>query len=130
MSSDQNVTDQRISIEIQTQYEDTQSNPDEHRFVFSYHIHIKNQGPQDIQLLRRHWTITDGNGQVREVEGEGVIGEQPEIQANDEYNYTSGAILETEVGSMHGYYTMCFPDGESFKVDIPVFTLAKPSSLH
>lgn len=121
---------QHIAIEIQTQYEPEQSTPFERRFVFSYHILIKNKGPQDIQLLHRHWTITDGNGDVREVEGEGVVGEQPEISAHSNYAYTSGAVLETEVGSMKGYYTLCFPNGEMFQVDIPIFTLAKPSALN
>jgi ApaG protein len=130
MAPNQDTAHQNITISIETQYEGQQSAPDEQRHVFSYNILIKNNGPQDIQLLRRHWIITDGNGQVREVAGEGVIGEQPEILVNSEFAYTSGAILETEVGSMQGYYTMCFPCGETFNVNIPIFTLAKPRALH
>jgi len=124
--------DENIKVEVTPEYIEDQSTPDEQRYVFSYHIDIHNQGDKAVQLLSRHWLITDGNGQVQEVQGEGVVGETPVIEPGSSYHYSSGAVLSTQVGSMRGHYGMKLfdEDEESFKADIPVFTLAVPSALH
>ncbi|MFP8965614.1 Co2+/Mg2+ efflux protein ApaG [Pokkaliibacter sp. CJK22405] len=119
-----------IRIEIETQYLRDQSVPEENRFVFSYTITIHNEGHIPAQLLRRHWIITDGNQKVQEVKGKGVIGEQPLIDAGSSYQYTSGCILATEVGSMRGQYEMRTSNGDEFSAPIPPFTLARPMALH
>lgn len=119
-----------IHIDVKTQYLDDQSDPDNQRFVFSYFITITNNDEEAVQLLRRHWTITDGDQKTQEVEGEGVIGEQPMINPGDSFSYTSGTIIATEVGSMRGFYTMRTLSGTEFDTPIPTFTLALPNSLH
>ena len=120
-----------ISIQVTPEYEADQSVPSEHRYVFSYHIHIRNQGEQRVQLLTRHWLITDGDGKIQEVQGDGVIGETPVIEPGKDYRYSSGAVLKTEVGSMQGHYGMKLLDDEGIcDAAIPVFTLAVPSALH
>ena len=92
-----------IVIAVRTHYIAEQSDPNNRRFVFSYHVTITNQGAQPVRLERRRWIITDGNEKVQEVEGEGVIGEQPVIEPSRSYEYSSGAVLATKVGSMHGH---------------------------
>ncbi|MGH1460627.1 MAG: Co2+/Mg2+ efflux protein ApaG [Neptuniibacter sp.] len=119
-----------VKIEIETHYLDKQSDPDSKRYVFSYHITITNHNPMSVQLLNRQWLITDGNQHVQEVKGEGVVGEQPLIEPETSYTYTSGAVLATSVGSMQGYYEMITDEGELFKAPIPAFTLARPNALH
>lgn len=119
-----------VTIDIETHYLDKQSDPESKRFVFSYHITITNHNPMPVQLLNRQWLITDGNQHVQEVKGEGVVGEQPLIEPEASYSYTSGAVLATSVGSMQGYYEMVTNDGELFKAPIPAFTLARPNALH
>lgn len=103
---------------------------DEHRFVFVYHIRILNFGGQDMQLLRRKWLITDANGKVIEVQGDGVVGEQPVILPGRDFQYSSFCELETPVGCMQGLYVMCDNQGNEFELNIPVFTLAVPYILH
>lgn len=120
----------RISVDVQTSYLSEQSDPDEPRFVFSYTITIRNQGEVPAKLLTRHWVITDTNGKVQEVRGEGVVGEQPHIKPGDGYRYSSGAVLETPVGSMHGDYQMVNDLGETFEAPIAPFRLAVPGMLH
>lgn len=119
-----------VSIDVTTHYLDKQSDPESKRFVFSYHITITNHNPVPVQLLNREWLITDGNQHVQEVKGEGVVGEQPLIEPESSYSYTSGAVLATSVGSMQGYYEMVTDEGELFKASIPAFTLARPNALH
>ncbi|MFW1677461.1 Co2+/Mg2+ efflux protein ApaG [Pontibacter sp. JAM-7] len=119
-----------IEICIETAYLPQQSDPAGKRFVFSYQITITNHNPVAVQLLRRRWVITDGNQQVQEVEGEGVVGETPIIEPDQSYRYTSGAVLATSVGSMQGYYQMRDEAGEKFRAPIPTFTLARPNALH
>ena len=104
--------------------------PDEKRFVFAYHIDIHNRGEQAATLRSRHWFIADGNNDVQEVKGEGVVGEQPTIEPHESYRYSSGAVLATRVGSMRGYYVMEADDGTLFHATIPVFTLATPNALN
>lgn len=120
----------KIEVSVETEYLPDQSDPDNHRWVYAYHICIENKGSQSAQLLTRHWIITDSEEQQQEVHGEGVIGQQPNLAPGEQFKYTSGTILETPVGSMHGSYQMLAEDGTCFDADIPVFTLAPPHTLH
>ena len=119
-----------IAVEVISEYIPDQSNAAEHRFVFAYHVRIENRGNLPAQLLSRHWIITDGNPRVQEVRGEGVIGEQPTILPGETYQYSSGAVLQTPVGSMKGSYQMVDATGIRFDAPIPIFTLASPTALH
>ena len=120
----------KISIEVETAYLEEQSEPRERRYVFSYTITIRNEGDVPAKLLTRHWVITDANGRVQEVRGDGVVGEQPWLGPNERFEYTSGAVLETSVGTMEGSYGMITDDGTRFEAPIPAFTLAVPRTLH
>jgi len=120
----------RIRVDVSTNYVEDQSNPGEGRFVFSYTITIRNEGTQPARLVTRHWLITDANGKVQEVVGEGVVGEQPHLQPGQGFRYSSGAILETPVGAMQGKYQMVADDGEQFDAPIAPFRLAMPGVLH
>ena len=119
-----------IQVSVDTEFLADQSDPDSLRWVFAYHIPIRNEGSVSARLLTRHWVITDGEERVQEVHGEGVIGEQPHIAPGQTFSYTSGAILETEVGSMRGSYQMIGEDGTHFDAHVPMFTLAVPHALH
>lgn len=119
-----------IRIEVVTRYLNEQSDPAASRFAFAYTLTISNTGSETAQLLDRHWLITDGNGKVQEVRGEGVIGEQPLILPGASHAYTSGCLLETPVGSMGGSYGMRTAGGELFRAPIPVFGLSKPNALN
>jgi ApaG protein len=107
-----------------------QSAPDEDHYVFAYTVTIRNTGDVTGQLMSRHWIITDGDGQVQEVRGEGVVGEQPVIEPGESYEYTSGCPLSTPVGSMRGSYQCVAEDGTKFTAPIPEFVLSMPSTLH
>ena len=120
----------QIDIEVSTRFLDEQSAPDEDRFVFSYTIRIRNEGGVAAKLLTRHWIITDANGKVQEVRGEGVVGEQPRLQPGEDFKYTSGAILETAIGTMRGSYEWQTDTGERFRAPVPQFTLSIPRTLH
>ncbi len=122
--------DYTLEIQIATQFLDEESEPDHDRYVFAYTIRIRNLGRRAAQLVSRHWIITDGNGKVDEVHGEGVVGEQPLIEPGEQFEYTSGAVLETAVGSMQGRYDMVGEDGTRFDAPIPPFTLSVPRTLH
>ncbi len=124
------ITKNHIDIEVETSYIESQSAPEEDRFVFAYAITIHNGGTEAAQLLTRHWIITDANGKVQEVKGEGVVGEKPLLKPGEQFHYTSGTILETPVGSMHGSYQMRTEQGDTFDAPIAPFTLAVPHSLH
>ena len=119
-----------IRIQVATQYVDDQSEPDIDRYVFAYTITIENLSELPAQLLSRHWVITDANGKVQEVSGDGVVGEQPKLGPGETYRYSSGAVLETPVGAMQGRYRMQADDGIDFDAPIPAFTLAVPGMLH
>lgn len=119
-----------ISIEVATDYVVDQSEPDVGRYVFAYTITISNRGDVAAKLLSRHWIITDANGKVQEVSGDGVVGEQPHLNPGEKFRYSSGAILETPVGAMQGSYRMATDTGISFEAPIPPFTLAVPGVLH
>jgi ApaG protein len=120
----------RIRVDVATSYVEEQSSPGDGRFVFSYTITIRNEGTAPAKLLTRHWIITDANGRVQEVEGEGVVGEQPYLLPGQGFRYSSGAILETPVGTMQGKYHMVSDQGEHFEAPIAPFRLAMPGLLH
>lgn len=119
-----------IKVDVDTTYIASSSEPEAARYVFAYSITIKNTGDIEAQLVSRHWVITDSNGKVQEVHGEGVVGEQPHIQPGESFEYTSGAVLETSVGAMQGSYDMLDADGNKFKATIPTFSLSIPRTLH
>ena len=119
-----------IRIHVATDYVHEQSEPDADRYVFAYTITICNTGDVAAQLISRHWVITDANGKVQEVSGDGVVGEQPHLNPGEEFQYSSGAVLETPVGAMQGLYRMKADNGVSFDAPIPPFTLAVPGVLH
>lgn len=119
-----------INVNVETAYLPEQSDPESDRYVFSYTITIENTGEIASRLLSRHWIITDADGKVQEVEGEGVVGEQPYLRPGEGFRYTSGTILETPVGSMHGTYLMVTDSGVEFEAEIPPFTLSIPHTLH
>ncbi len=119
-----------IGVEVATSYMDDQSEPDAGRYVFAYTITISNNGDVPATLLSRHWIITDANGKVQEVTGDGVVGEQPHLNPGERFRYSSGAVLETPVGAMQGLYRMETDAGRSFDAPIRPFTLAVPGLLH
>ena len=119
-----------IHIQVATDYVHEQSEPDAHRYVFAYTITISNKGAVPARLISRHWVITDANGKVQEVSGDGVVGEQPHLNPGEEFRYSSGAVLETPVGAMQGLYRMEADNGVNFDAPIAPFTLAVPGVLH
>ena len=119
-----------IEVIVATRYLDDQSIPDDDRYVFAYTIRIHNVGEVPARLVSRHWLITDANGKVQEVRGEGVVGEQPWLRPGEHFEYTSGAVLETPLGTMRGSYQMLADDGTTFDAMIDPFTLSIPRTLH
>jgi len=119
-----------VVVTVQPEYAVEHSDPARHRYVFIYHVCIRNQGSMPVQLLSRYWLITDANGHEEEVRGAGVVGEQPLINAGEEHCYNSFCVLETSAGCMQGSYQMLAADGQRFDVPIPAFTLAVPGSLN
>jgi ApaG protein len=119
-----------ISIDVATQYLEDQSDPRENRYVFSYTITIRNEGPVAAKLMTRHWIITDANGRVQEVRGDGVVGEQPRLAPGQGFRYASGAVLETPVGVMQGSYQMVTDNGSRFDAPNAPFSLAMPGVVH
>ncbi|MGA8202887.1 MAG: Co2+/Mg2+ efflux protein ApaG [Woeseiaceae bacterium] len=117
-------------IQVATNYISEQSEPESGRYVFAYTITIANTGEIPARLMSRHWIITDANGKVKEVSGDGVVGEQPHLNPGEEFRYSSGAVLETPVGAMQGLYRMQADNGLSFEAPIAPFTLAVPGVLH
>ena len=120
----------RVEVGVETAYIDDQSDPDADRYVFAYTITISNTGSAPAKLLNRHWLITDSNGKIQEVRGEGVVGEQPYLKPGEVFRYTSGTVLETPVGTMEGEYEMVDDDGQSFLALIDRFSLSVPRVLH
>jgi ApaG protein len=119
-----------IRVDVETSYLPEQSDPDSRRYVFAYTITIRNEGRAPARLLRRHWLITDADGKVQEVHGDGVVGEQPHLQPGQRFRYSSGAIIETPVGAMQGSYSMQGDDGARFDAPIAPFRLAMPGILN
>ena len=124
------TTRHAIDIHVDTRFLEDQSAPETGRFVFAYTIQIENSGELPARLISRHWVITDGNGKVQEVRGEGVVGEQPWLRPGDRFEYTSGAVLETALGTMRGSYQKLADDGTHFDALIEPFTLSVPRTLH
>jgi ApaG protein len=119
----------KIRVDVETSYVAEQSDPKERRFVFAYTITLRNEGQVPAKLLTRHWIITDANGKVQEVRGDGVVGEQPHLKPGQGFRYSSGTMIETPVGAMQGSYQMVADDGERFDAPIPPFRLAMPGIL-
>ncbi len=107
-----------------------QTEPELRRFVFAYRVAIENTSSRTVQLMRRHWIITDADNRVTEVYGDGVVGEQPVLEPGDEYTYSSGAVLETPTGTMEGHYEIESADGATLRIAIPLFILGEPQALH
>ena len=119
-----------VPVEVETFYIAAQSDPTAQRYVFAYTITIRNLSSDTVQLLSRYWLITDANGKQTEVAGEGVVGEQPTLAPGSSYRYTSGAVLDTPVGTMQGHYQMITSTQQRFNAAIPLFRLAMPNILN
>lgn len=125
------LTTNGITVSVETQYLPEHSDPRELKFLFGYHILIENGSTFTVQLLRRHWVIQDADGQLREVEGEGVIGVQPVLQAGESHEYASFCNFTAEIGKMRGTYLMSrLDDGSLFEVSIPEFKMVAPFKLN
>ncbi|HUM52343.1 MAG TPA: Co2+/Mg2+ efflux protein ApaG [Chitinophagales bacterium] len=121
----------KIKVSVETFYQSDYSYPMSQHFMFAYRIIITNNSKDTVQLLRRHWFIVDALGQKREVEGEGVVGEQPVLQAGESYEYISGCDLKTDIGKMYGTYLMVnLFDGKIFHVEIPEFYMTAPLKMN
>ena len=124
------TTTNGIRVQVSSQFLPDRSSPKEEQYVFAYHITITNVGTDIAQLISRHWIITNADGETEEVQGPGVVGEQPLLKPGEHFEYTSFCPLKTNVGTMHGSYTMVTPDGEAFQVRVAPFTLAVPFALN
>jgi ApaG protein len=124
------ATTKGIRVHVESRFVPEQSFPHEPRYFFAYHITISNLGEETAQLISRHWIITDADGEVEEVEGPGVVGKQPMLEPGASFEYTSFCPLKTNVGTMHGTYTMVTSTGTSFEARIAPFTLASPNALN
>ena len=120
----------QVDVSVTTRFLPEQSQPEQNRFAFSYSISIHNAGNLPAKLLSRHWLITNGDGQVQEVRGAGVVGQQPLIAPGETHSYSSGTVMSTRVGTMQGSYQMLATDGKNFDAVIAPFRLAVPGSLH
>jgi len=126
-----NTLTRGVRIIVKPEYLPDQSAPESSRWLFAYHVIVRNEGTQAVQLINRHWVITNGEGEVDEVRGAGVIGQQPELEPGAEFHYSSGCPLDTPVGTMHGEYEMRVVEtGELFDAHITPFRLAVPSALN
>jgi len=131
ISNDQrDQSSNEIEVDIDTLYIESESDPERNRFVFSYTVTIRNVGENAARLLTRHWVIRDANGKVQEVQGDGVVGEQPHLKPGEGFQYTSGTMLETSMGTMGGSYSLVSDDGTEFKAPIADFLLSAPRTLH
>ena len=126
-----NTLTKGVRVIVRPEYLAEQSAPESSRWLFAYHVVLRNESKQAVQLLNRHWIITNGEGEVDEVRGAGVIGQQPELEPGAEFHYTSGCPLDTPVGTMHGEYEMRIVEtDETFEAHIAPFRLAVPSALN
>jgi ApaG protein len=119
-----------VLVKVESQYLEARSNPSQHRWVHIYHVTVTNQGSETVQLVSRHWIITNAKGEQEHVRGPGVVGEQPILRPGQAFRYTSGCPLDTSLGTMHGTYQMVTEDGEQFDAEIAPFTLAEPYVLN
>ena len=120
----------KIHVAVESAYIEDQSDPGQDRYVFAYTVTVRNVGSIPAKLVTRHWVITDANGRVQEVRGEGVVGEQPYMKPGEGFQYTSGTMIETPVGSMHGSYEFQRDNGALFDVPIQAFSLSVPNVVH
>jgi len=120
----------QIDVSVKTKYVASQSDPTLNRYIFAYTVTIKNSGTVPAQLLTRHWVITDSHEKTQEVRGEGVTGEQPHLMPGAHFQYTSGTVIGTPVGTMGGSYRFRADDGTEFEAKIPEFVLSTPRTLH
>jgi ApaG protein len=120
----------QVDVSVETRFLAEQSQPEQNRFAFAYTITVRNTGIVSAKLLSRHWVITDGDGQVEEIRGDGVVGQQPVIAPGQSHTYTSGTVMTTKVGNMQGAYQMLADDGHRFDAIIAPFRLAVPGALH
>jgi ApaG protein len=130
MEQNSGMNPHEISITVKTQYLHDQSDPDNRQFAFAYTVTIRNTGSASIQLIARHWFITDGDNDVQEVRGLGVVGQQPLLRAGEQFEYTSWATLPTPVGTMRGEYFCVTEEAQFFQAPIPEFALVMPRTLH
>ena len=128
-SSSEAVTN-HVRVEVASQYAPEQSQPFQQQWFFYYTVHITNEGEEPVQLVSRHWVITDATGHVEDVKGPGVIGEQPVLAPGESFQYTSGCPLRTSTGVMRGTYQMVTVDGEPFDIEIAPFALHEPYTVH
>ena len=119
-----------IRVTVTSRYLPEQSSPTGRRYVWAYTVQVTNEGELPARLVSRHWVITDANGEVDEVKGPGVVGEQPTLEPGDTFQYTSGSVMKTPRGTMHGSYQMARPDGRGFDAEIAPFTLSMPHDLN
>ena len=124
------ATTRGVHVRVEPQFDPERSDPEQEHFFFLYTVTITNQGGETVQLVRRHWIITDGEGHVEEVQGPGVVGDQPVLRPGESYTYTSGCPLTTAFGFMQGTYQMVTADGEEFDAEVARFELSEPYSVH
>lgn len=130
MSFESEAVTDSIRVRVVARHVPERSRPDEDQWFFAYSIRITNEGDQPVQLVSRHWYITDADGRVEEVSGPGVIGEQPFLQPGESFQYASACPLTTPMGTMHGAYRMARPDGRTFDVRVAPFTLSEPYAIN
>ena len=119
-----------LEVSVDAFYLEEQSDAAENRYSFAYKVQLHNRGEEPVQLISRHWVITDSSGDIRQVRGEGVVGRQPVLAPGERYEYVSGSRLESPMGTMHGSYQMRTPAGDTFDAEIPVFTLSANAPLN
>lgn len=119
-----------VQVQVESQYLESRSDPSQNRWVHIYHVTVTNQGSEAVQLVSRHWVITNAKGEEEHVQGPGVVGQQPVLRPGQMFRYTSGCPLDTSLGTMHGTYQMVTEDGEQFDAAIAPFTLAEPYTLN
>ena len=124
------ATTRGIEITVHSRYVPERSEPDQQQWFFAYTVNIRNGSTETVQLMSRHWIITDGDGEIEEVRGPGVVGEQPILAPGESFEYTSACPLATPFGTMHGTYRMSVRGGEDFDAEIAAFTLAEPHAVH
>jgi ApaG protein len=129
MSESEAIT-RHVRVRVTARYVPGQSQPFQNQWYFSYTVEITNEGPETVQLVSRHWIITDAHGTLEEVKGEGVVGQQPVLEPGDSFEYTSHCALKSSSGTMHGTYQMITSDGEQFDVEIAPFVLSEPYTVH
>jgi ApaG protein len=120
------ATTRGVKVTVKPQFLEAESSPKDDRYFWAYSVEIVNEAAETVQLIARHWRIMDANGQLQEVKGPGVVGEQPVLRAGESYTYTSGCPLSTPHGSMTGSYRMVAESGAAFEADIPAFPLQSP----